>query len=197
MDNKRINIAIIEPSEIVYEGFSTVILKAKRNTYIYWISDLMELNDLFEQTAIDIVIVNPNVIINRESEFMKFKKLHLQVSWLAFVYSFCDSHLLGQFNDVIYISESKDVIVKKLDDSVVKSSGKVVKEQLSEREIDVLVQLVNGLSNKEIADVLNISIHTVISHRKNIVEKTGIKSLPGLTIFAISQNITSMNNISR
>ena len=79
MDNKRINIAIIEPSEIVYEGFSTVILKAKRNTYIYWISDLMELNDLFEQTAIDIVIVNPNVIINRESEFMKFKKLHLQV----------------------------------------------------------------------------------------------------------------------
>ena len=49
-------------------------------------------------------------------------------------------------------------------------------EPLSERETEVLEQLVNGLSNKEIADKLNISIHTVISHRKNITQKTGIKS---------------------
>ncbi|MFW5781575.1 MAG: response regulator transcription factor, partial [Bacteroidota bacterium] len=67
-------------------------------------------------------------------------------------------------------------------------------EVLSERETDVLVQLLKGLSNKEIAEKLHISKHTVISHRKNIVEKTGIKSLPGLTIYAISKKIIPVDS---
>ena len=55
---------------------------------------------------------------------------------------------------------------------------------LSAREIEVLVLLVRGLINKEIADKLNISLTTVITHRKNITEKLGIKSLSALTIYA-------------
>ncbi len=196
LDKRRINIAIIEPSEIIYEGLSNMILKAKRNTYIYWLTNLTELDDLFERTNIDIVILNPNVIINREQEFIKYKKRFLKISWIALVYCYCNDQQLNFFNDTIRISESTDTIIKKINNSVVKSDDKVVKEQLSEREIGVLIELVNGLSNKEIADKLCISIHTVISHRKNIVEKTGIKSLPGLTIFAITQKITSVDAIS-
>lgn len=56
---------------------------------------------------------------------------------------------------------------------------------LSPREIEVLVQLTRGFINKEIAARLNISLTTVISHRKNITEKLGIKSLSGLTIYAV------------
>ncbi len=66
---------------------------------------------------------------------------------------------------------------------------------LTEREKDVLKGMVNGLSNKEIADLLNISIHTVISHRKNITAKTGIRSQSGLTIYAISKKIISIEEI--
>ena len=56
---------------------------------------------------------------------------------------------------------------------------------LSAREIEVLVLITKGLINKEIADKLNISLTTVISHRKNITEKLGIKSVSGLTIYAV------------
>ena len=56
---------------------------------------------------------------------------------------------------------------------------------LSAREIEVLKLITKGFINKEIADKLNISITTVISHRKNITEKLGIKSVPGLTIYAV------------
>ena len=56
---------------------------------------------------------------------------------------------------------------------------------LSAREIEVLVLVTKGLINKEIAERLNISLTTVISHRKNITEKLGIKSVSGLTIYAI------------
>jgi DNA-binding CsgD family transcriptional regulator len=60
----------------------------------------------------------------------------------------------------------------------------------------VLKLLVQGSSNKEIADKLNISIHTVVSHRKNIIQKTGIKSQAGLTIYAISNKIISLDSFA-
>ena len=68
------------------------------------------------------------------------------------------------------------------------------KEILTERETDVLKHLADGKSNKEIADKLNISINTVITHRKNISQKTGIKSVSGLTIYAVVQNLISLDN---
>ncbi len=68
-------------------------------------------------------------------------------------------------------------------------------EALSERERDVLIQVVNGLSNKEIADRLFISIHTVMTHRKNITRKLNIHSTAGLTIYAIVNKLISIDNI--
>ena len=68
-------------------------------------------------------------------------------------------------------------------------------EELSEREKDVLVQVVRGLSNKEIADVLCISTHTVISHRKNIARKLNIHSSAGLTIYAIVNKLVDLNTL--
>jgi len=65
-------------------------------------------------------------------------------------------------------------------------------DELSEREKDVLIQVVKGLSNKEIADVLCISTHTVISHRKNIARKLKIHSTAGLTIYAIVNNLIDL-----
>jgi len=67
-------------------------------------------------------------------------------------------------------------------------------ELLSDREKDVLVQVVKGLSNKEIADVLCISQHTVISHRKNIARKLNIRSTAGLTIYAIVNGLITIND---
>ena len=68
-------------------------------------------------------------------------------------------------------------------------------EELSERETDVLVQIVKGLSNKEIAEVLFISTHTVITHRKNISRKLNIHSTAGLTIYAIVNKLVDINSL--
>lgn len=69
-------------------------------------------------------------------------------------------------------------------------------EPLSEREKDVLVEIVKGLSNKEIADVLCISTHTVITHRKNISRKLNIHSPAGLTIYAIVNKLVDISSLS-
>lgn len=68
-------------------------------------------------------------------------------------------------------------------------------EELSNREKEVLIELVNGLSNKEIADKLCISVHTVISHRKNLSKKLHIHSPAGLTIYAITNKLVDINNL--
>lgn len=62
---------------------------------------------------------------------------------------------------------------------------------LTQREITVLQLVVEGLINKEIADRLNISINTVLTHRKNITAKLGIKSVSGLSVYAIMNGIVS------
>jgi regulator of cell morphogenesis and NO signaling len=74
-------------------------------------------------------------------------------------------------------------------------TAKPLQEELSDRERDVLVQVVRGLSNKEIADVLCISMHTVISHRKNITRKLNIHSTAGLTIYAIVNKLVDLNSL--
>lgn len=67
---------------------------------------------------------------------------------------------------------------------------------LTERETEVLKLLSFGHSNKDIADKLFISIHTVISHRKNITEKLGIKSVSGLTVYAIINNLIDTEGLN-
>ncbi len=69
------------------------------------------------------------------------------------------------------------------------------REELSDREKEILVCVARGMLNKEIADRNNISIHTVISHRKNITRKIGIKTVAGLTVYAILNGLIDVNTI--
>jgi DNA-binding NarL/FixJ family response regulator len=66
---------------------------------------------------------------------------------------------------------------------------------ISKRESEVLALLVKGCINKEIADQLNISLATVISHRKNICEKLNLKSVSALTIYAVTHGIVRIEDI--
>ncbi|MCD8166289.1 MAG: LuxR C-terminal-related transcriptional regulator [Bacteroides sp.] len=66
---------------------------------------------------------------------------------------------------------------------------------LSPREIEVLVLVSKGYINKEIAEKLTISLTTVVTHRKNIAEKLGIKSVSGLTIYAVMNGYLSPDSI--
>ncbi len=66
---------------------------------------------------------------------------------------------------------------------------------LSDREIEVMALIVQGFINKEIADKLNISLSTVITHRKNIMDKLGFKSVSALTIYAVMHGYVDINSI--
>lgn len=66
---------------------------------------------------------------------------------------------------------------------------------LSDREIEVMSLIVQGLINKEVADRLSISLSTVITHRRNIMEKLGLRSVSALTIYSVTHGYVDINSI--
>jgi DNA-binding CsgD family transcriptional regulator len=93
------------------------------------------------------------------------------------------------FDGFIGINDSMETINRIADDYLSRKAALKSDNQLSTRETEVLTLVARGLSNKQIADQLFISIHTVITHRKNLTFKLGIKSIPGLTLYAALNNL--------
>ena len=87
----------------------------------------------------------------------------------------------------------KGGVGQKISDMLAKSSD--TSELLGEREKEVIVALVQGMSNKEIAEHLCIATNTVITHRRNIARKLQIHSAAGLTIYAIVNNLVDISSV--
>ena len=86
-------------------------------------------------------------------------------------------------------------VTRNISDMVFKAGAGQNPEALSDREKDVIIALVQGMSNKEIADHLCISVNTVITHRRNIARKLQIHSPAGLTIYAIVNGLVDISSI--
>ena len=91
------------------------------------------------------------------------------------------------------LTKKKDV-TRNISDMVFKNPTPS-EEALGEREREVIVALVQGMSNKEIADHLCISVNTVITHRRNIARKLQIHSPAGLTIYAIVNGLVDISTV--
>lgn len=94
----------------------------------------------------------------------------------------------------LYIRAEQNLLIEQLQNVIEQTCQKFsteIQEELSHREIEVLQLIAQGFINKEIADKLNISINTVLSHRKNITAKLGIKSVSGLSFYAMMNGYIS------
>ena len=128
---------------------------------------------------------------NKNKDFLlQLGKEHPNVFVVALVTTYLDHSYLTPYNGVIELNDSRAKIIDKMNELVQNEASKNSDDvELSKRETDVLVAVAKGMMNKEIAEQMNISIHTVISHRKNITRKTGIKSVSGLTVYALLNNL--------
>lgn len=104
-----------------------------------------------------------------------------------------DSSITHAHNESVIV-EQLDIILKSLEQ---RHPDTAMSAELSQREIEVLSLVAKGLINKEIADRLNISFNTVLSHRKNITAKLGIKSVSGLSVYAIMNGYISEGDLHR
>lgn len=148
------------------------------------------------RNTVDVILINPALVQNNLKIYHTIRGTLPQTKWIGIVYSYFDQHLLSVFDEIISVFDTPESIISLVHRTAGQSEDNELSahEKLTDREIDVLKLLTAGNSNKEIADLLNISTHTVISHRKNLSQKTGIKSVSGLTIYAVVKNIITIDN---
>ncbi len=195
---RRFRVAIVEPSAIIAEGISALVARSGEFEIVYSSSDLRMLSERFAVVAPDLVIVGSQVV-GANNQTMRTLYPELQSVALALLSTtVCDEEVMRQFDGVVNIYDSQAQIIRKLHATVEQGETNPYSDShdLSERERDVLILIAKGLANKEIADKLNISIHTVMSHRKNITHKTGIKSVAGLTVYALLNNLLDQSDVT-
>ena len=98
MSNCDLNIAIVEPSHIVYEGLSDTLLKSNKHFRIYRFDNLEEVAKIKIDQKIDIIIVNPQLIQYYSKDCNPLKGISTSAQWIALIYTFIDQTLLQYFD---------------------------------------------------------------------------------------------------
>ena len=186
----KTRVLIVEPSEVIVAGLTTLLSDVSRFKLLEPLTDITMLQERIIALKPDVVIVNATLV---NSSAAVREGLSVAPVVIALVYQYVEQLKLRRFDAVIDISESRasiaETIIEASKQKQDKPADASMSYELSKRETAVLVLVAKGLTNKEIADQLNVSPHTVMSHRKNIVHKTGIKSVAGLTVYAMLNNL--------
>ena len=192
-----VSVLVVEPSEIIVEGLRSMLEKAGGYNMLSPMHDVAMLEERLPVLSPDLLIVNPTLFgsANVSQQLSMLASQRPAMPLVALVYQYVEPDVVGSFKYVVDIRQTRSSVLsllkKAVDDlSHVDEAGETSEDyELSDRETDVLVLVAKGMSSKEIASQLNISVHTVNSHRKNITHKTGIKSVAGLAVYAMIHNL--------
>ena len=190
--NKKI--LLITPSRIIARGISSILEEHGGFTVESVLTDLSRENEaMVRDSMADIVIVDPVIFdfASRPAGRSRISDL-TDAAVVAAPTTLPDEESAKNYDETISIYDTPSVVITKLRNSVTHTSSKTQadnREELSSREKEILVCVARGMLNKEIADRFHISIYTVITHRKNITRKTGIKTVAGLTVYALLNNL--------
>jgi DNA-binding NarL/FixJ family response regulator len=183
-----IEILIIEPSFLIREGIKTLFSQMEIAFRIDESDRMVEnLGRLIRKSNPKIVIINPvllkeNTLINRTDQDFS------GMFFIGLVQNHLPESIASQFDALLHICASKDELIKEAEEMLAKAGFLTSEKEsstLSAREVDILRLVALGMTNIEISEKLFISVHTSMTHRKNITRKLGIKTVSGLTVYAI------------
>lgn len=197
----KVNFIVIEPSFIVRNGLVKLINELPNAIVLREFNQVNRLFDTLNTLKVSAVVVNTSLLSNWSvTEKSKLVEIKSQVSIIALSYSDNDeSEKYKEFTDAsLSLLESRSSVVNKIKGVIRKHQTDSLQQEtaeLSEREITILKDVAMGFSSKEIADKNHISPHTVITHRKNITRKLGIKTVSGLVIYAILNKLIEVDEL--
>lgn len=194
--NKSVRITIAESSEVIRRGIFSII--KKEPTLHLEMSEIWEVEQLkknLQWQRPDVLIINPSFLgifslaqLKKETDAPHMKCVALQTS-------LADTASMRSYDEVISIYDTSDMIREKLIRLISSPEEEKLHEALTLREKEVIAEVIKGLTNKQIADKLCLSAHTVNTHRRNISSKLNIHSVSGLTIYAIVNKLIELEDL--
>lgn len=211
--NSTIRVFIADTHYLVRQGLKTIFAAPDGFEVVGETDDLSQILNLVEETQPDVVVVGLNIqgvsvvgIIEELRRRLPFKKILvldtnedaneivrlLSMGVHGYILKQCDhQEIIDAVNTIVQGKNFFCSNVLKLNKTPLKSMSQVDNDstiRLSEREIEILELISQGLTNNEIADRTFISSHTVASHRKSLMKKFGAKNNVDLVISAIKEN---------
>lgn len=187
---RKVKVLIIDSSYIITQGLQHVLNDIVEISYF-------SINEYQEELIDFIYDYNPDILFFHNNYFNKLNEYIKETNQIYI--------LIGEKNNLIHqyyinlINDDKSNIISTIRNVIIENFNEetnLKSSELSEREKSVINLVASGFTNKEIADKLFLSKHTVITHRKNITNKLNIKTVSGLTVYAILNNIVDIKDIS-
>ncbi len=200
VEENLLKVLLVEPSVILRSGLSVVLKRIPG----YWLQPIeigaMEnFEHILELHKPDILLVNPSFWSIADMERVRLHPTNPEMKVVAFTSSIYSEDLLAKYDETITMHDSAEQIKERLDRLYNEPDGEKdnnpdENELLSAREKEILVLVVKGMTNKEIAQKLFLSTHTVITHRRNIARKLEIHSTSGLTVYALMNKLVELDD---
>jgi DNA-binding NarL/FixJ family response regulator len=195
---KQLRILLIDDSFIVREGVKTLLsmfgLPYSMEECEKVPSDLVR---LLSRTKPNLVMVRPD-LLEQFHVLPRNNGDNDRVCYVGLSNESTSPKLMGRFDFMLSLISDKTTLFQTLN-TIIKSAGYVGEKSesagLSERELTILKFVALGHTNNEIGERLFISTHTVMTHRKNITRKLGIKTVSGLTVYAILNNLVKVEEL--
>ena len=170
----KFQVLIIHEDSLVSLGIQKILIDMFNIKHITYSSSFIAQNfddyNIIFTSILHYALNNESFITNKHKTVIVGKNISYQnLNENIIEELWTEEHIINKINDII--SKLSDI--------------KSTHNELSKREIDVLKLIARGHINKEIADILHISFNTVLTHRKNITAKLGIKSVSGLSVYAM------------
>lgn len=149
-------------------------------------------------TLQDLMRANPEIRvvgISQECDVVQIRKL-IEQGLSGHLMNDCDRDEVLQ--SIISVAKGEKFFCGKVLDKLNESVGEATKHDcdsvvISERELEILQLIAEGLTTKQIGEKLHISFHTVMTHRKNMMAKIGLNNTAGLIVYAVKENLISPN----
>ena len=197
--NEKKKIILITPSKIIARGINAILSDYGDFRLEAILSDISRENEnVLKNTSVDIIIIDTGLWgYSSRRQFRSLISVYYDAAIIGVNTLALDEESKKLYDELFSIYDAPSVIINKLRaaNTSEREQSEQNKNELSIREQEILVCVAKGMLNKEIADKFNISIHTVITHRKNITKKTGIKTVAGLTVYALLNNLIDPNSI--
>ncbi len=195
---EKVSFIIAEKSFVIRTGLMKIINSFTETIIIKEVTEYKTIIKYVNKLNPDFLIINLKFIEDAYDDIRKMFSKNIKTKFIIFTGTKRSKEHFAYFDEQISVDDDKTTILKKIQVLIsgIIPYGNEDNNELSEREKEVVKQIAQGKTNKEIAEELFISVHTVITHRKNITGKLGIKTVSGLTVYAILNNIIEINEAS-